>query len=485
MSRNVRIKYALDWTTVIMFLGLVLFGWLNIYGASYTFDQTNIFDFGHRAGKQFIWILTAFGLGGILLLIDSKMYNLFAYIAYGVVVALLIITPFLAEDVKGSRSWLSLGPVSLQPAEFAKVATALAIARFMNTYGYKVRSLKDLFIPALLIFIPFFLIMIPQKETGSALVFVSFLLMFYREGMNGIILWLTLIAIVFFVIVIRFGTVPLPIGTGTWGFFSCMLFILLLQVGMLFFKERKKKETAFLSGGIVFAFLAGIIINNWYSVNFNYLSIGIILAANIYLAYIALVSRKTKLGWVILFSICSIIYCFSANYAFENILQPHQKTRIEVLLGITDDPQGDGYNVNQSKIAIGSGGFAGKGFLNGTQTKLKYVPEQDTDFIFCTVGEEWGFLGTAGVLIVYWLFLMRLLKLAERQKDTFSRVYGYCVASIFFFHLMINVGMVLGVMPVIGIPVPFFSYGGSSLWGFTILLFIFLRLDAARLEKLR
>ena len=485
MSRNVRIKYALDWATVIMFLGLILFGWLNIYCASYTFDQVNIFDFDHRAGKQFVWMLTALVIGGILLLIDSKMYNLFAYIVYGVVVALLIITPFLAEEVKGSRSWLSFGQISLQPAEFAKAATALAIARFMSTYGYKVRSLKDLFIPALLLFIPFFLIMVPQKEAGSALVFASFLLVFYREGMSGIILCLTLVAAVFFIVVIRFGTVPLPIGVGNWGFFGCMLFVLFLQAGMLFFKEQKKRETIFLIGGIALAFLVGIIVNIWYSVNFNYLSIGIILAANIYLAYIALVSRKTKLGWVILFSVCSIMYCFSANYAFENILQPHQKTRIEVLLGITDDPQGDGYNVNQSKIAIGSGGFSGKGFLNGTQTKLKYVPEQDTDFIFCTVGEEWGFLGTAGVLIVYWLFLMRLLKLAERQKDTFSRVYGYCVASIFFFHLMINVGMVLGLMPVIGIPLPFFSYGGSTIWGFTILLFIFLRLDAARLEKLR
>lgn len=485
MSRNVSIKYALDWTTVILYLVLVFFGWLNIYGASYTFDQTSIFDFGHRAGKQFVWILTAIGIGGILLLIDSKMYDILAYFIYGIILVLLIITPILAEDIKGSKSWLSFGPVSLQPAELAKFATALAVAKFMNGYGFKIKSLKDLLIPALLVGVPFLIIMIPQKETGSALVFASFLLMFYREGMNGVILLIGLVAIVFFIVVIRFGIVPLPLGVGTLGFLLCMIAIHLIQIYFLLFRERRRKEGLFLMGGIVLGYAVGLILCIWFPVNFNYLSIGIVCAASVYIGVLALMFRKKELWLLICFSVISVGYCFSADYAFDKLLQPHQKTRIEVLLGITDDPQGDGYNVNQSKIAIGSGGFWGKGFLNGTQTKLKYVPEQDTDFIFCTIGEEWGFLGSAGTLILYWFFLMRLIQLAERQRDTFSRVYGYCVASIFFFHLTINVGMVLGIMPVIGIPLPFFSYGGSSLWGFTILLFSFLRIDAARLEKLR
>ena len=485
MQRNRNIKYAIDWWTILLYFVLVGFGWMNIYGASYEFDQGNILDFSHRAGKQFIWILTALGLGGIIALIDSKAYNILAYIVYGAILCLLIITPILAEDIKGSKSWLSFGPISLQPAELAKVATALALARYMSQYGFKIKHLKDVIVPLLIIGIPFLIIMIPQKETGSALVFGAFLLVLYREGLNGIFLLLGLVAIAFFIIVVRLGTYPIPIGTGSLGLIISMILIVLTQITLLYFKEQKKKPALYLLLANVIAYVAAAGINFWISFDYSYFAIASVLASSIYLVVLTFFSKHKIIFPLVLFSLFSAGYCFSANYIFDNILQPHQQIRIKVLLGMEDDPMGAGYNVNQAKIAIGSGGFSGKGFLNGTQTKLKYVPEQDTDFIFCTVGEEWGFVGSAGLLIVYLAFLFRLIFLAERQRDTFSRIYGYSVLCIFFFHLFINIGMNIGLMPIIGIPLPFFSYGGSSLWSFSILLFIFLRLDAARLELLR
>ena len=485
MQRNRNIKYAIDWRTVLLYFVLVGFGWMNIYGASYDFDQGNIIDFSHRAGKQFVWILTALGLGGIILLIDSKAYNALSYLIYAVILCLLIITPILAEDIKGSKSWLSFGPISLQPAELAKVATALALARYMSQYGFKIRTLKDLIVPLLIIGIPFLIIMIPQKETGSALVFGAFLLMLYREGMNGIFLLLGLVAIAFFIIVVRLSSFPLPLGDGSLGLIISMVIIVLIQIAMLHFKERKTKPALYLLLANSIVYILAATTSYWFPFNYNYVAIASVVASSIYLAVLMFLGKHKILGSLILFSLLSSGYCFSANYIFDNILQPHQQIRIKVLLGMEDDPMGAGYNVNQAKIAIGSGGFSGKGFLNGTQTKLKYVPEQDTDFIFCTVGEEWGFVGSAGLLIIYLIFLLRLIFLAERQRDTFSRVYGYSVLCIFFFHLLINIGMNIGLMPIIGIPLPFFSYGGSSLWSFSILLFIFLRLDASRLELLR
>lgn len=324
-----------------------------------------------------------------------------------------------------------------------------------------------------------------QKETGSALVFFSFFLMFYREGMTGIILLLAVAAVTFFVITIKYSVTTLAIGSGSLGIIICCVLLLIVILAYLYFKEHKKKETGILALGILLAYSISVIACSWIKVNLQWVSVGIVVLACLYLTYIALIDRKTKLMFLILFCFGSIAYCFSCNYIFEDILEPHQTTRIKVLLGIEKNLAGEGYNVNQSKIAIGSGGAFGKGFLNGTQTKLKYVPEQDTDFIFCTVGEEWGFIGSTGVLLFYLYFILRLIKMAERQREAFSRIYGYCVASVFFFHLAINVGMVIGLVPIIGIPLPFFSYGGSSLWGFTILLFIFLRLDAERLEKVR
>lgn len=484
MSKNISTKYAIDWTTVLIYVVLVFMGWISIYGASYDFDQASIFDFNQRAGKQFIWIVTAFAIGGILLLVDSKMYSIFAYFIYVVAILLLILTIFVAPDIKGSRSWLVLGPISFQPAELAKMATALALSKFMSSYNYKLKAWKDLIPLGMFILLPLGLIIL-QRETGSALVFVAFLLMFYREGMNGVVLLIGTFAIALFIIIIRFSIVPIEVDQGTLGMIMAMLLIIVTQIGYAVFITRDRKEAFYLILGTTSIGLISYLANTWVKVNFNYVAILTVVASCIYWFVIEIITRYKKYWFIILFSIGSVLFCFSADYLFEKVLEPHQQVRISVLLNMADDPTGAGYNVNQSKIAIGSGGLWGKGFLNGTQTKLKYVPEQDTDFIFCTVGEEHGFWGSTLVLFVYWLLLMRLLRIAERQREQFSRIYGYCVASIFFFHLTINIGMVLGIMPVIGIPLPFFSYGGSSLWGFTILLFILLRLDAARLERMR
>lgn len=484
MSKNVSIKYALDWTTILLYVALVFMGWISIYGASYEFDQASIFDFEQRAGKQFVWILTAFGIGGILLLIDSKMYSFFSYVIYGGAILLLILTIFVAPDIKGSRSWLVIGPVSFQPAELAKMATALALSKFMSSYNYKLKNWNDLIPLGLIIFLPFACIIL-QNETGSALVFVAFLLMLYREGMNGIVLLIGTFAILLFVVVIKFSIVPIQVDRGSLGIVLSMGIILFMQFGYAFFFTKHRKEAGILVIGTLIIALISFILNIWVKINYDYVAIVAVAASCIFWIVIEVVNHYKRYWFIVLFSIGSAIFCFSSYYLFEEVLEPHQQIRIKVLLNMESDLSGAGYNVNQSKIAIGSGGFWGKGFLNGTQTKLKYVPEQDTDFIFCTVGEEHGFWGSTLVLFVYWLLLMRLLRIAERQREAFSRIYAYCVASIFFFHLTINIGMVLGIMPVIGIPLPFFSYGGSSLWGFTILLFILLRLDAARLERMR
>ncbi|MEA4976664.1 MAG: rod shape-determining protein RodA [Paludibacter sp.] len=483
MSKRDSIQYALDWTTVFYFILLVTMGWISIYGASYDFEfEGSILDFDQRAGKQFIWILTAFALGGAILLIDHRMFNYFAYVIYAAVILLLIITIFVAPDIKGSRSWLVLGPVSFQPAELAKMATALALAKFMSRYNYRIKNWRDLIPLAFFVLLPFGLIIL-QKETGSALVFVAFLLMFYREGMKGLVLLLVTLAIVLFVVVIRYSISPIADDRGTWGMVLAMGIILLIQFVYAFFYTRHRREAFFLMGGIILFALVSAVLNKWFVVNYDYVALGIAGASGMYWLFVELFKRYRKYLLLVLITFVSIGFSYTADQLFNRMLEPHQQIRIKVLLNMEDDLAGAGYNVNQSKIAIGSGGFFGKGFLNGTQTKLKYVPEQDTDFIFCTVGEEHGFIGSVFVLVIYWLLLMRILTIAERQRENFHRIYAYCVASILFFHLMINVGMVLGLMPVIGIPLPFFSYGGSSLWGFTIMLFILLRLDASRLER--
>ena len=484
-SRNGNILQHVDWLTIGMFLLLVFFGWLNIYGASYTFDQTSIFDFSNRAGKQFVWIIGSVVLGGILLLIDYKTYDVLAYFAYGAMLLLLLATPFLAHDIKGSLSWISLGPVNLQPAEFAKCIVALTIAKYMGRYDYKIRTWRDLIVPFALIGAPALIIMILQKETGSALVFASFLLVFYRQGMSGYVLWMGVAAVALFIISIRWGGTALPLGSGSVGILSCMLLLSAVEIYFICKEHKMRWQALILTGSVALIYGICLIINIWVKIPFDWVSMGIVIALVIYNIVISLYWRKYMLLVVAAFTLFCIGYTHACDFVFQKVLQPHQRIRIEVLLGMKEDPAGAGYNVNQARIAIGSGRFFGKGYLNGTQTKLQFVPEQDTDFIFCTVGEEWGFMGSLGVLLVYLLFILRLIEIAERQRNVSTQIYAYAVASIFLFHLTINVGMVLGLLPVIGIPLPFFSYGGSSLWGFTLLLFILLRLDAARMEQLR
>ena len=471
---------SVDWITICIYLALVILGWISVCGASYDYGEVDLLSLDTRSGKQFLWIGCSLGIGFILLMLEDKFYDWFSYILYLGMMILLAITPFLAEDINGSYSWLKFGPVSLQPAEFAKFATALALAKVMNTYGFTMAKLKNSLLVVGMILLPMLLIVL-QRETGSALVYLSFFLMLYREGMPGSILFTGICAVAYFVIGIGFSQELLPDGETYMGEFLVLSLIVIFAACLThaYCGAQKAFKSILIYGGgaILLAFLFSLYVVPFNVVLFLYIESFVLV---VYLIVLSFKERMMHYFYIALFVVGSIGFLYSADYVFEEVLAPHQKERIEVLLGMEEDLDDAGYNVNQSKIAIGSGGLLGKGFLNGTQTKLKYVPEQDTDFIFCTVGEEQGFLGSALVLILFMALILRLISLAERQYSRFGRVYGYCVLSIFFFHLFINVGMVLGLTPVIGIPLPLFSYGGSSLWGFTILLFVFLRLDASR-----
>ena len=471
---------SVDWITICIYLALVILGWISVCGASYDYGEVDLLSLDTRSGKQFLWIGCSLGIGFILLMLEDKFYDWFSYILYLGMMILLAITPFLAEDINGSYSWLKFGPVSLQPAEFAKFATALALAKVMTAYGFTMAKLKNSLLVVGMILLPMLLIVL-QRETGSALVYLSFFLMLYREGMPGSILFTGICAVAYFVIGIGFSQELLPDGETYMGEFLVLSLIVIFTACLThaYCGAQKAFKSILIYGGgaILLAFLFSLYVVPFNVVWFLYIESFFLV---LYLIVLSFKERMMHYFYIALFVVGSIGFLYSADYVFEEVLAPHQKERIEVLLGMEEDLDDAGYNVNQSKIAIGSGGLLGKGFLNGTQTKLKYVPEQDTDFIFCTVGEEQGFLGSALVLILFMALILRLISLAERQYSRFGRVYGYCVLSIFFFHLFINVGMVLGLTPVIGIPLPLFSYGGSSLWGFTILLFVFLRLDASR-----
>ena len=475
------LKYV-DWFTVIVYILLVTAGMVSIYAASYDFDHANMLSFTEFSGKQFRWIGLSLGLGLILLLIDVRVYENYAYVIYAGVLLLLLVTIFIAPDIKGSRSWLVLGPMSLQPAEFGKFATALCLAKLFSSYNFVLNASRKNYARALLIiFLPVILIL-GQKETGSALVYLSLFFVLYREGMSGLVLLAALCAVVFFVVEVKFtGTLLLGIPVGQAAVFM-MIMTLVLAMLAIYCKHVEAARNVFLwyvGTGIIVAVLTWLNIPVPGMVYFLF-------AIGVSLVYCILLMFKTKARNLIITvgaALVSIVFLFSVNYAFTSILQPHQQMRIKVALGIEEDLRGAGYNVNQSKIAIGSGGVFGKGFLNGTQTKLKYVPEQHTDFIYCTIGEEEGFIGAAGVLLLFLILILRIISLAERQPTVFGRVYAYCVASYLIFHIAINIGMVIGLCPVIGIPLPFFSYGGSSLWGFTFLLFILLRIDASRRER--
>lgn len=475
---------SLDWVTVAVYLILVVFGWFSVCGASYDYGDHDLLDFSTRAGKQFVWIVCSFGLGFVLLMLDDSLYDIFSYLIYAGMMLLLLVTIFIAPDTKGSRSWLILGPVSLQPAEFAKFATALALAKYMSAYSFTMKNWKNAVLPVFLILLPMLLI-IMQRETGSALVYFAFFLVLYREGMPGGILFVGLSAVVYFVVGIRFDAVMMGHTPTTVGEFAVLLMVLLSAAGMVGVYERQWQSARDILLGTLGTLLAAYLFSE-YVMHFNLVWMQWALCAVLfgYLVFLSLRERRLSYCLIGLFALGSVGFLYSGDYVFNRVLEPHQQMRIKVVLGMEEDLTGAGYNVNQSKIAIGSGGLTGKGFLNGTQTKLKYVPEQDTDFIFCTVGEEEGFVGSVAVLILFLVLLLRLIKLSERQSSVFGRVYGYSVLSIFLFHLFINIGMVLGLTPVIGIPLPFFSYGGSSLWGVTLLLFIFLRIDAGRKRRL-
>jgi len=407
----------IDWICVILYLAILVFGWLNIYAACYDESHTAIFDLGTLHGKQLLWIGMSLGIALGLTLIEPNIFSSMSYLIYIVVIGLLVVTLFVGKVTKGGLSWIDFGFFKFQPAEFSKFATALALSKFICGIDIDYSQLRNKIIAWAIILLPAGIILL-QHDTGSALVFASFMLPLYREGMSPKILIMGLVAVVLFVL--------------------------------------------------------ALLIN-------KFLLIGIIALLMLFYLFVWLNKRTRKTYTMVagIFLACTL-FTFSVDFIFENVLEPHQRNRIYVLLGKVEDPQKTGYNVHQSKIAIGSGGFSGKGFLNGTITKADFVPEQETDFIFCTVGEEWGFLGSSALIAAYVLLLLRLIRLAERQYSRFSRFYGYSVASILFFHLLVNIGMVLGLLPVIGIPLPFFSYGGSSLMAFTILLFIFLRQDQER-----
>ncbi|MDD4009558.1 MAG: rod shape-determining protein RodA [Fermentimonas sp.] len=472
-------KGKVDKVTLFLYLLFVILGWLNIYAASYDLENaTGMFDLSSRAGLQLIWIGTSLLIAFSLLKIEVSFYETYAFLFYLIGIFLLIVTLIVAQEINGSRSWLIIGPVRLQPAEFMKFVIALALAKVLNTYDFKLMDRRNLLLVSGIILLPTILVIL-QSETGTALVYLSFILVLYREGLPGGVLFMGVAAIIYFILGIRFSDEQ--IGMLSRGEIMTIALIIIFSAAMVwsYLKRRKTFYTILLIASIPYA-IAFIFTFLSVSVDWGMVSLIALAITAIHLIYLFLRYRVKTYFYIFLFLVISFGFLESTEYAFNDILQPHQQMRIKVTLGMEQDLSGAGYHVGQSKIAIGSGGLTGKGYLNGTQTKLKYVPEQDTDFIFCTIGEEHGFLGSTLVLILLSVFVLRLLKLAERQTTTFGRVYGYSVVSVFFFHLLVNVGMVIGIMPVIGIPLPFFSYGGSSLWGFTILLFIFLRIDKSR-----
>jgi rod shape determining protein RodA len=418
MARNESLTGKIDWITVFLYAVLVLFGWLAIYSSVYTDDSKSIFSPTLNSGKQFEWIIASVIIASLILIIDSRFYTTFSYPIYGVILFFTVSVMFLGVVVKGQRNWIRLGSFQMQPSELAKFAVSLAVAKYLSSLNVDLRKWRDKWKAFAIIGLPMLIILV-QGDAGSAIVFVTFALVLFREGLESYFLIIGAVVIILSLLALLFKAWIIGL-------------VLTGLAGLAFYMLRKRKLTWFIAG--------------------------------VYLA--------------------SVGYVFSVNYAFNKVLKPHQKDRINVLLG-KEVQGGKDWNIRQSIIAIGSGGFLGKGYLNGTQTKLKFVPEQSTDFIYSSIGEEFGFIGCTILVLTYVAFFFRLLYLAERQRSGFSRVYGYCVVSILFFHFLINVGMAIGVAPVIGIPLPFISYGGSALLSFTLLLFVFIRLDTQRFEIMR
>lgn len=420
-NREDILSNKMDWVTVALYVAIVFLGWLNIYAVTYDPESNlSIFNLDINSGRQLIFIAGAFVIIMAILIVDMRFYETFAYVIYAVIMFLLLLVPLIGKEVGGNRAWLGIGSFGVQPSEFAKFATALAVAKFMGSIGFRMDQRKNQIILFVMIGIPMLLIL-AQKDTGTALVFTAFTVVFFREGMSPMLIIAGIVAAIIFVLTLLVDELYLFVGIG----------VILLSAIML--GKKKPKRIAYLVGGAI--------------------------------------------------AICGIIK--SVDYVITDVLRPHQQARVKALINPDADPLGFGWNVTQSKIAIGSGGFMGKGFLQGTQTKFNFVPEQSTDFIFCTIGEEHGWLGSLLTISLFIGLMLRVIFLAERQKNRFARVYGYSVAMIFLFHFAVNIGMTIGLFPVIGIPLPFFSYGGSGLWAFTILLFILLKLDAHRMYVLQ
>ena len=472
---------SVDWITIALYLIMVAAGWLCVCGASYDIDNPQLFATSGRPGMQLIWIGSSAVLIFLIMMLDKHFFETFAYLIYGFIILLLVITIFIAPDIKGSHSWLVITPsFRFQPAEFAKFATLLALAKFMNSHEFNLLKFKNFSISAGLILFPMLCIFL-QHEAGTAIVFLALSFVYYREGMSGYVLLTSMCAILFFIVQLKYEFLMwnhTPVNE-----LAVLCIILVIICIVLRFVLKEKVLSYYFLCITAFTGIITYIASFFLDINFVWVAIALIVCFSLFLTAWSVKSIVRHHALLALFALLSVGFLYSVDYVFDELLKPHQQKRIRVSLGLENDPTGAGYNVNQSMIAIGSGGFSGKGFLNGTQTKLKYVPEHDTDFIFCMVGEEFGFWGSSFVILLYCIFLLRLIVLAERQGTAFGRVYGYGTVSIFFFHAIVNIGMVTGLTPVIGIPLPFFSYGGSSLWGFTILLFILLRIDASRKES--
>lgn len=463
-------SWSIDWQTVIIYVLLVLFGWLNIYAAVYNDDHSSIFNIGHRYGMQMVWIGISFFTAISIILIDSKFYHILAYPLFWLMLGMMIIPLIIGKDTNGAKSWIEFGGgIKLQPVEFMKIATALALARFMSSYNFDIKQFKGLYYIGMIIAAPILIILL-QNDTGSALVFLSFFFMLYREGF-GKILYI-LVGFVILLGVLSFIMEPLAL--------LILSFMICVAVQALINHNWRPTViyVAMIMMMLMLIWMASIAFKFDYSL---YYAILIVVALTIPLVgRYAFSSRLPNIWAFVALFAGAVAFTFFVDYAFDNLLQVHQQKRILDLLGIENDPKGWSYNVIQSKIAIGSGGLFGKGFLEGTQTRFSFVPEQDTDFIFCTVGEEWGFMGTFTVVALFVWLIIRLMIMGERQKEPFARVYCYSVAAIFFMHFFINISMTIGLFPVVGIPLPFFSYGGSSLLAFTVMLFIAIRLDCSQ-----
>lgn len=466
-----------DWLLIGLYLLLVLFGWLNIYSSSAE-EGLGIFDLGTKYGMHIIWMSSAFLIATLIMTaIPSRLYQAISLPLYLTVALLLIAVAVVGVEVNGSKSWFAFGPFRFQPAEFSKISTSLLAASFLSRYNFSFSNKRDAFLAYGILLMPILFILM-EKETGSALVYLGFLLAFYREGMTGWILSLGLISILLFILTLVLSP-----------FIAILVLMGILTLLGTIFSHRLAIGTFLGAASIILlSFLPELLESESVAnldIKFSAEQLVAMISAPFVIFFLvrSFIKRNTLLRNLLLGWICGLALIFSVQLVFDHILQDHQRARIEVLFGIRDDPKGVGYNVHQSLIAIGSGGLTGKGFHQGTQTRFNFVPEQSTDFIFCTIGEEWGFLGSLAILSIYLTLILRILSSAEKQKDKFTQIYGYCIASCILMHVFINIGMTIGLMPVIGIPLPFISYGGSSLWAFTIMLFIYLRLDLERWNK--